>query len=459
MSENAAASARATSWRSAILLRWLKQHQHVTGPRQALDLCQWAYARIRDVARDPERPAIAGGRPVRLVPLPTPRHYTRVELRALRRVLRSQETSFYDGGMVRRFEERFANAFGAKHAIAVSSGTAALHCALAAAGIGPGDEVIVPVFTYVATAFAPMYLGAIPRFVDVDPRALGIDAERIERAITRRTRAIVPVHLCGVPCAMDPVLRIARAHGLAVIEDAAQAHGASYRGRSVGTLGDLGCFSFGPKKSLVTGEGGMILTDDERLARRARLAMSLAERASSGRPAIELDDWEPESEVRYERIGWNYRMGALQAAIGCAQLERFESMRAVRERNARRLRECARDSEALDPQAIPEGALPTYSSCFVQWRDGAGSRERDALAAGLARERIDYHLPPRPLAAHALFGDGARYPGAQQVFERGLALRVDPALGRRAIEDSARALRRNAAAIRAGKWPADRSSR
>lgn len=397
---------------------------------------------MRALAADPERPAYAGGWPVRLVPLPSPRPFSSQDRREVLAALRAQNGSFFDGGSVQRFEAACARSFGARHAVAVSSGTAALHVALIAARIGPGDEVVVPALTYVSTAFAALYQGARPRFVDVDPATACIDPEALERAITPRTRAILVVHLCGVPCDMDSVNALARARGLLVVEDAAQAHGSLYRGRSVGTLGDIGCFSFGSTKSLVTGEGGLVLTDDDALARRARLAMSLAERSALGRPALDAESWAVTDEPEYEMLGWNYRLGALQAATGLAQLARLDHIREHRARNARRLLEHLDGVPGILAQVAPEDSTPCLSTLLLRVDPGRGSAARDALAAALACERIDHRRPLRPLPRHALFGESGQFPGAEEVYASGLGLRIDPALGPREMDACGTAIRR-----------------
>jgi dTDP-4-amino-4,6-dideoxygalactose transaminase len=176
------------------------------------------------------------------------------------------------GEEVAAFEEEFAAYSGARYGIAVNSGTSALHLALLAARIGPGDEVITVPFTFVATAAAILYAGARPVFVDIEPHSFTIDVHQIERAITPRTKGILPVHLYGQPADMDPIMEIARRHGLVVIEDAAQAHGAEYKGKRVGGIGDLGCFSFYPAKNLgAYGEGGMVVTNNQEYDRTVRI--------------------------------------------------------------------------------------------------------------------------------------------------------------------------------------------
>ncbi len=215
------------------------------------------------------------------------------------------------GPYLEEFERRFARFVGTREGVATTSGTTALHLALATLGIGVGDEVLVPDFTIVACANAVLYTGATPVFVDVDPVTWTMDPESASHKITRRTKAIMPVHIYGHPADMDRVLSIAREHDIAVVEDAAEAHGAKYRGRRVGSIGDIGCFSFYSNKIITTGEGGMIVTQSPRHAARARRLRDLAFAGSR-------------RDYRHSELGFNYRMTNLQAAIGLAQVERAD---------------------------------------------------------------------------------------------------------------------------------------
>jgi perosamine synthetase len=216
------------------------------------------------------------------------------------------------GPYIADFEQRFAAFCGTRHALTTSNGTTGLHLALAALGITAGDEVIVADLTFVASANAVAYTGATPVMVDIDADTLCISAAAVERAITPRTRAIMPIHLYGHPADMDPILAIAAKRGLLVIEDAAEAHGAEYRGRRVGSLGRCGVFSFYGNKIITTGEGGMITTDDEELYLKAK---RLRDHAMS-----------PTRRYWHEEVGFNYRMTNLQAALGVAQLERIDEL-------------------------------------------------------------------------------------------------------------------------------------
>jgi len=240
---------------------------------------------------------------------------------AVSRVLDS--AAFVLGPEVAKFEEQFAAYSGARDGIAVNTGTSALHLALLAAGIGPGDEVITVPFTFVATVAAIRYTGARPVFVDIDPVSFTMDPAAVEAAITPRTRAIIPVHLYGQPADMDPIVRVARQHGLTVIEDACQAHGAEYKGRRVGSLGDMACYSFYPGKNLgACGEGGIVVTNAETYTRSIRM----------------LRDWGQEQRYHHLLQGFNYRMEGMQGAILSVKLRHLDSWT-----EARRVRAAAYD--------------------------------------------------------------------------------------------------------------------
>jgi dTDP-4-amino-4,6-dideoxygalactose transaminase len=255
---------------------------------------------------------------------------------AIARVLES--ASYVLGDEVAAFEAEFAAYCGTRCGIAVNSGTSALHLALLAAGIGPGDEVITVPFTFVATAAAILYAGARPVFVDIDPKSFTIDVNLIEQAITPRTKAILPVHLYGHPADMDPILDLAQRHGLVVIEDAAQAHGAEYKGRRVGGLGDLACFSFYPAKNLgAYGEGGIVLTNSPKYERAIRM----------------LRDWAQDSKYHHISLGYNYRMDALQGAILRVKLRFLETWTNARRAHASRYENQLVEAPVQLPYAMP----------------------------------------------------------------------------------------------------------
>ena len=251
------------------------------------------------------------------IPLTKP-YFGPEELEEIKKVLDSGWVS--QGPKVKEFEQNVADYLGVDHAIAVTNCTAALHLALLSLDIGPGDEVIVADYTFPATGHAVMYCGAKPVFADIDPRTYNIDPEQIEEKITPRTRAIIPVHTFGQPAAMDPILEIADSHELAVIEDAACALGAKYKGRYAGTIGDVGCFSFHARKGITTGEGGMIVTNRQDIASKARhlsvFGMQSIKHQNAGLLSI----------PRFIDTGFNYKMSDITAAVGIVQLSRLDGI-------------------------------------------------------------------------------------------------------------------------------------
>jgi perosamine synthetase len=249
------------------------------------------------------------------IPLSQP-DITDVEIDAVTAVLRSTQLSL--GPKMEEFEQRVANYIGVPHAIAVSSGTAGLHLAIRALGIGPGDEVIVPAFTFIAAANCIRYEAATPVFVDIEPTTLNMDPACIEAAITPRTRAILVVHTFGVPADLDTILDIARRHQLFVIEDACEAIGAEYDGKKVGSFGDVAVFAFYPNKQITTGEGAMVVTRDEKLGSVIR--------AMRNQGRYPSDAWHQHSV-----LGYNYRLSEINCALGCAQMSRIDAILAKRE--------------------------------------------------------------------------------------------------------------------------------
>ncbi len=248
-----------------------------------------------------------------------------------------ENSQFVLGQEVEAFEQEFANYCQAKYAIGVNSGTSALHLALLAAGVGPGDEVITVTFTFVATAAAVTYTGARPVFVDIEPRSFTIDVNQIERVITPRTKAILPVHLYGQPADMEPILEIARRHGLVVIEDAAQAHGAEYKAQRVGSIGDIGCFSFYPGKNLgAYGEGGAVTTNNEQYAKMVRT----------------LRDWGQTRKYHHDLKGFNYRMEGMQGAVLRVKLRHLERWTEARRAHAATYNELLANGAAQTPEAM-----------------------------------------------------------------------------------------------------------
>lgn len=317
------------------------------------------------------------------------------------------------GRYVDEFEQEFARYCGVSQGITTTSGTTALHLALAAAGLGPGDEVIIPTFTMIACAFSVLHTGSRPVLIDADRETWNLDVSAAEAHISERTRAIMPVHVYGHPCEMDRVLELAQAHDLRVIEDAAEAHGAEYRGRRTGGLGDLGCFSFYANKIITTGEGGMVVTDDEPLAASCRSLKNLA--------------YAPGLQFVHTDVGFNYRMTNIQAAIGLAQLERIDDLITRRRRNARLYRERLRDVPGITLPVERRGVRNVYWMFGIVVEDEFGVR-RDELCARLRQVGIEtkpFFVPMHRQPALVSLGglvDDKRFPVADELSRRGLYL-------------------------------------
>lgn len=249
-----------------------------------------------------------------------------------------------EGPFVQEFEEKFAQRVGRSHAIAVANGTVALEAAVAALGLTTGDEVILPTFTIISCAAAIVRAGAIPVVVDADPLTWNMDVEQVAQKISARTKAIMVVHLYGLPADLDPLLALAHQHGLKVIEDAAEMHGQTYRGRPCGSFGDISTFSFYPNKHITTGEGGMLVTDDPHLAERCRSLRNLC--------------FQPQKRFVHEELGWNFRMTNLQAALGLAQLETLDAHVAKKRAMGRRYDELLKD--------MPDVQLPLPRTDYAE---------------------------------------------------------------------------------------------
>ncbi|MHA1370498.1 MAG: DegT/DnrJ/EryC1/StrS family aminotransferase, partial [Promethearchaeota archaeon] len=259
------------------------------------------------------------------------------------RVLRSKRLDILDGVYHREFEKQFAEWLGVRHAIFCNSGTAALFCALRAADIGPGDEVIVPPFTFIATASSVLHNNAIPIFADIELKTYNMDPEDAIKKITDKTKAIIPVHLAGMPQDIGPLKDVCEERGIFLLEDACQAHGAKYNGKFVGTIGNAGCFSFFPSKNMTTGEGGMIVTDDNDLAERCRIIRHHGE-----------TDW-----YVFDRLGWHLRPTELSAAVGLAQMKIVKKFIKKRQQAWFYLSEELRDVKGVKVPDVPDYAEPS----------------------------------------------------------------------------------------------------
>jgi dTDP-4-amino-4,6-dideoxygalactose transaminase len=351
---------------------------------------------------------------------------------AVSKVLESGE--FVLGSEVASFEREFAAYCGASECIALNSGTSALHLALLAAGVGPGGEVITVPFTFVASVAAVLYAGARPVLVDIDPRSFNMDPAAVEAAITPRTKAILPVHLYGQPADMDPITEVAGRHGLVVIEDAAQAHGAKYKGRQVGSIGDIACFSFYPTKNLgAYGEGGAVTTSNAEYAQKVRM----------------LRDWGQDRKYHHVLRGYNYRMEGLQGAILRVKLRHLEQWTEARRAVASKYDHLLTDCDIELPLEMP-WARHVYHTYTVR------TKERERFQASLAAEGIQtaiHYAEPahlQPAYADLGYGEGA-FPHAEAAARQVLSLPIYPELSADAIAQVARAVKN---AVRRRETPA-----
>jgi dTDP-4-amino-4,6-dideoxygalactose transaminase len=329
--------------------------------------------------------------------------------------------NFILGPEVGAFEKEFAAYCETRFAVGVNSGTSALHLALLACGVGPGDEVITTAFTFVATVAAIEYTGARAVLVEVDPVSLTIDPDRIESAITARTKAIVPVHLYGLPADMDPIMSIALAHGLVVVEDAAQAHGAEYKRRRAGSIGDIGCFSFYPGKNLgAAGDGGAITTANEDYARTVRM----------------LRDWGAEQKYLHVMKGFNFRLDEIQAAILRVKLRRLEVWTELRRQHARTYGSLLGESPVRLPHASND-ARHVYHLYVVRTLER--DRVRSELHAAGVQAGIHYPIPVHLQPAYANLGyRRGDFPETERAAGEVLSLPLYPEMTARALERVAR---------------------
>ena len=340
---------------------------------------------------------------------------------AIQRVLETSQ--FTLGSEVAAFEEEFAAYCHARYGIGLNTGTSALHLALLAGAIGPGDEVITVPFTFVATVAAIYYSGATPVFVDIDPRSFTMDPQDIERAVTERTKAIIPVHLYGQSADMSPILEIARRHRLLVIEDACQAHGAEYKGSRAGSLGDMGCFSFYPGKNLgAYGEGGMVVTDNPEHARTIRM----------------LRDWGAEKKYQHVLKGYNYRMEGIQGAVLRVKLRHLEAWTEARRAAAARYDKLLAGSEVPPPEAMPY-SRHVYHIYAIRTRQRQAWQE--TLHARGIQTGIHYPIPVHLLPAYADLGYKAGdFPHSERAANEVLSLPMFPELSAAQCEQVAQAL-------------------
>ena len=362
---------------------------------------------------------------------PWPR-YSQEESDAVAAVLASGRVNYWTGSECRRFEEEFANWAGVEHAIALANGTVALDAALKALDIGPGDEVVVTPRTFIASASCVSNAGAAPVFCDVDRNSQNTSAATIAGSVTPRTKAILCVHLAGWPCEMDPILKLAQEHKLFVIEDCAQAHGARYKGRSVGSLGDIGAWSFCQDKIMTTGgEGGMVTTNNERLWK----AMWSYKDHGKSYDAVASTSGTGFRWV-HESFGTNARMTEMQAAIARIQLRKLDDWSERRQRNARKIWSAAAHARGLRVPQVPDDLVHACYKCYV-------FVEPHALKTGWSRDRIIDEINARDVPCYSgscsevylekafeqtSFRPKARLPVAQELGDTSLMFLVHPTL-------------------------------
>ena len=338
----------------------------------------------------------------------------REEINIVTKVLKSRVLTgrLGSGPMVAQFEKEFAKFVKAKHAVALNSGTAALHLALWVAGVKTNDEVIVPSFTFVSSAETIALADGKPVFVDIDPKSYNVDPEKIQAAINGKTRAIMPVDLYGLSAEMDKIREIAEKHDLAVIEDAAQAHGASYKGKPPGYFADMACWSFYASKNMTTGEGGMITTNNEEHAKIIRVVRSHGET----------------QEYVSTMLGLNYRMPEIEAAIGIAQLKKLPTFLQKRKRNARLLTEKLRGTKHLILPTEPKGYKHSWYLYTVRIRRG-NARVRDKIVEDLRRKGVGasvyYHTPIHQMPYYQQFGK-YHLPNTEKIAQQVFSLPVHP---------------------------------
>lgn len=317
-----------------------------------------------------------------------------------------------------RFEMKFAEYVGVKHAIAVCNGTAALHTALVALEVGPGDEVIVPSFTFIATSNSVLYQRAKPVFVDIDPHTYNVDVNEIEKKVTKKTKAIIPVHYAGQPADMDPINEVAEKYGLSVIEDSAEAHGSLYKGKKAGSLGSLACFSFYPNKGMTTGEGGMITTNDEEVAEKVRMIRSHGQ------------------DRRYHHVilGYNYRMTDFQAALGLVQLKRLDWVNSKKVKAARRYNNLfieIGEDKIITPYVAPN-VTHTYMFYSIRFKN---NEMRNFIMRALEESLVETRIAFPPVHLQPLYRSLLKYkesflPVTEEVADTILSLPIYPHITR-----------------------------
>lgn len=351
------------------------------------------------------------------------------EIEAVVKVLRSGivTSALGAGPMVTSFEKNYAKFAGVKHAIAVNTGTAALHMAVVAAGVKAGDEVILPSFTFVATAEAVVMAGGKPVFTDIDPKTYCLSPVAVEKAVTKKTKAILPVDLYGWPADMKPIREIASKHGLAIVEDAAQAHGAMRGGKPAGAFADMACWSLYASKNMTTGEGGVVTTDSDELDEKLRMLRTHGEKA----------------KYSSEMLGYNYRMPEIEAAIGLVQLEKLHSFVAARRANATRLSEILGKDKRLKLPVEPQDGLHSWYLYTVRLMRG-DEKERNRIVDEMKKKGIGaevYYVNPVHLMPYYKKSFGAfKLPETEKASKEVFSLPVHPRVAKEQVDEVGKTL-------------------
>lgn len=337
-----------------------------------------------------------------------------------------------EGPFIKKFEEQFAARVGRKYGVAVANGSVALDAAVVALRLGPGDEVILPTFTIISCAAAVVRAGAVPVVVDCDPATWNMDVAQVEARITPRTRAIMVVHIFGLPVEMDSLLALAQQHGLKVIEDAAEMHGQTYRDKSCGSFGDISTFSFYPNKHITTGEGGMIVTDDSLLAERCRSLRNLC--------------FKPEQRFVHDELGWNFRMTNLQAALGVAQLERLDEFVAIKRRMGARYTQLLAGTPGIQlPLAQTDYANNINWVYGLVLNDSVPFDAREAMTRlgklGIGTRPFFWPMHEQPVFRKMSLFAGESYPIAERIARRGFYIPSGMALTDEQMDRSAAAVK------------------
>jgi len=350
--------------------------------------------------------ALLGGPKTKTSPFSSGRRFTEDEISEVTDVLQGNSLFYRTGGKTNKLEAKMCEMYDVKYAVASSSGTAGIHCAVAALGIGPGHEVLVPAVTDMGSIIGILYQGAIPVFMDIDEDTFNFDIKDFEKKITKRTKAVMVVHYMGNPCDMDEILRIARNNNISVIEDCAQSPHARYKGKLVGTMGDVGCFSFNDFKHISTGEGGICITDDLELAKRIRLYSDKAYNRETG--AVSFSDF----------LAPNYRISELCSAVAIAQLDKLEWITGRRNRIAQEINKELEGVNGLYPMIVSEGSFCSNWFFLARLEEKEFGASRDVFLEALTAEGIPCsgsHVP-EPIYRYGVLKNLNAFPGCQYPF-------------------------------------------